>query len=161
MRLLIIPLFLIFEIFASIKLADVIGAWGTLIWLVAALFLGINLLRMQGAMTMMNAAQEMRAGGRPGQAILDGVVKAFAAILLMVPGILSDVIAFILLIPVARRLIFRRLMSRWSVGSNFRTQGFTHRTRGNIYEHDGAVNDSASHSDPDRLPQDKPRKSDD
>lgn len=161
MRLLVVPLFLIFGILASIKLADVIGAWGTLIWLIAALFLGINLLRMQGAMTMMNAAQEMRAGGRPGQAILDGVVKAFAAILLIVPGILSDILAFILLIPLARRLIFRRLVSRWSVGSNFRTQGFSNRAQGNIYEHDGAANDPESRSEPDKLPQDNPRKSDD
>lgn len=161
MRLLVIPLFLILEIFASIQLADVIGAWGTLIWLIAALFLGINLLRMQGAMTMMNAAQEMRAGGRPGQAILDGVIKAFAAILLIVPGILSDTLAFILLIPQARRLLFRQLASRWSGGMNSRAQGFSSRAKGNIYEHEGAANDPVSPLEPGKLPQDQPRKGDD
>lgn len=153
MRLVFIPLFLILEILASIQLADLIGAWGTLVWLVLALLLGINLLRIQGAMTLMNAAQEMRTGGKPGQALLDGFMKAMAAILLIIPGIVSDLAALLILVPQVRRYLFRRMLPK---GSGFRSRGFS-RYQGNIYEHEGAVNDpSESH----KLPGDNPRKGD-
>ena len=153
MRLVFIPLFLILEILASIQLADLIGAWGTLTWLVLALLLGIYLLRIQGAMTLMNAAQEMRTGGRPGQALLDGFMKAMAAILLIIPGIVSDLAALLILVPQVRRYLFRRMLP---TGSGFRSGGFS-RYQGNIYEHEGAANDP---TEPHKLPGDTPRKGD-
>ena len=160
MRLMFVPLFLILEILASIQLADLIGAWGTLVWLVLALLLGINLLRVQGAMTLMNTAQEMRAGGQPGQALLDGLMKAIAAILLIVPGIVSDLVALLILIPQVRHSLFRKLISRWSAQPGFRARGFSAHYRGNIYEHEGSANDPEA-LEPEKLPPDPPRKGDD
>jgi UPF0716 protein FxsA len=160
MRLLFVPLFLILEIVASIKLAGAIGTWATLAWLVIALFLGINLLRIQGAATLFNAAQEMRAGGQPGQALLDGLFKALAAILLIVPGIVSDILALLGLIPQVRRYLFARALSRWSVAASVHSRGFSSRYRGNVYEHDGPANDPEA-LDPDKLPPGSPRKGDD
>jgi UPF0716 protein FxsA len=135
MRLLFVPLFLILEIAMSISLANVVGSWATIAWLLGALLLGLSLLRVQGPATIIRAAQEMRTGGQPGQAILDGVFKAVAAILLIIPGVVSDLVALLCLMPWVRRYFMLRLLSRVATTVQFRAQGFGPRPQGNIYEH--------------------------
>lgn len=142
-----IPMFLLFifpllEIFLIIQVGDEIGALATIAWLVAAVFLGVNILRYQGVSAMRQTLLKMQAdplGARPGQAILDSVVKAMGAVLLIIPGFATDILALICFIPVLRRLLF----NRWVLGlvmdkrvfsaHNPQQTGF----RGRIYEHQG------------------------
>lgn len=137
MRLLIVPLFLIAEIALSISIANEIGALATVVWLIVAVVVGVNLLRHQGPASMMRAAQEARMGGRPEAPLLDGLVNSVAAILLITPGFLSDIIALLLLIKPLRRLAFGRLLARAMAGSSGFAAGFRHTQAGNVYEHQG------------------------
>lgn len=159
MRLLLVPLFLILEIAMSISLANLIGSWATIAWLLGALLLGLSLLRVQGPASIMRAAQEMRTGGQPGQALLDGVFKAVAAVLLIIPGVLSDLAALLCLMPWVRRYFMMRLLSRVATNVQFRAQDFGSRTQGNVYEHQNPPTSQYPSGAGEYLEQD-PRKND-
>jgi UPF0716 protein FxsA len=61
-----------------------------ILWLVAMIVLGINLLRYLGASSMLQAAQNMRSGGAmPAQTLADGLFKAVGAVLLLFPVLLQ------------------------------------------------------------------------
>jgi len=157
MRLLLIPLFLIFEIALSISVANLIGAWPTVIWLILAVVLGINLLRIQGPASMMRATEDMRRGGQPGQALVDGLFNSFAAILLIVPGFLSDLLALLILIVPLRRLLLQRFMARIVTQAQFQ-QGFGRSNpfrHGNVYEHQGDTSPVEKPADAPRIDDDR------
>ena len=181
MPIVFFPVFLVLEILLSIALISELGFVGTLMWLVAALMLGLNLLRVQGPASMMRAAQEMRSGGQPGEALADGLCKSLAAVLLILPGIVSDLLALLLLVKPLRRLLFNRVLGRLMANTQFQARGFgaSHNPfqssdnpfqssdnpfqRGNVYEHQGSGQPPAA-SPGDAIegellpaPEDKPR----
>ena len=154
MPLAFFPIFLLLEIILSIALISELGFVGTLVWLIAALMLGLNLLRVQGPASMMRATQAMRSGGQPGEDLVDGLCKGLAAVLFIVPGIVSDLLALLCLIKPLRRWLFRRILGRLMANGQFQSTGFdaSHNPfqaspnpfqRGNVYEHQGSGRPSA------------------
>lgn len=142
MPIVFFPVFLVLEILLSIALISELGFVGTLVWLIAALMLGLNLLRVQGPASMMRATQTMRTGGQPGEDLVDGLCNGLAAVLLIVPGIVSDLLALLCLIKPLRRLVFKRLAGKLMANVQFQGQGFdsAHNPfqQGNVYEHQGS-----------------------
>jgi UPF0716 protein FxsA len=98
---------------------------------VAGLVLGTGLagawiVRRQGWRTMRRIQADLDAGRMPAAAMFDGVLVFIAGLLLIMPGVLSDVAAMLLLLPITRNLVKRYLLYRFSrqaVGSftSFRT----------------------------------------
>ncbi|REK07433.1 MAG: FxsA family protein [Planctomycetota bacterium] len=93
-----------------------------LLMLVGAGLLGAFLARQQGLRTMQRISNEVSAGRMPGDAMIDGVLVSLAAVLLILPGFLSDVVALLLLFPpsrswlksVARGRIRARIMTSYN-----------------------------------------------
>ncbi len=146
MRLPILPLLLLpfLELWLMIVIGGETGALAVIVWLVAMIFLGINLLRYLGASSMLRAAQNVRSGGElPAQALADGLFKAVGAVLLIIPGFISDALALLCFIPLVRRLMLKRWLAKIAANSqafhSFSAGGFT-RSTGNVYEHQGAAN---------------------
>jgi UPF0716 protein FxsA len=82
-------------------------AMETSVFLVLALLLGAGLLgtllaRQQGLRTMARVAEEVRAGRMPAATMFDALLVGVAAVLLILPGFLSDILAILLLFPVTR-----------------------------------------------------------
>lgn len=75
-------------------------------------FLGAALSRWQGAGVYWRIQSELRLGKLPTTSLLDGFLILIAGLLLITPGILSDLIGISLLIPPVR-LIYRGLAIRW------------------------------------------------
>lgn len=98
------------ELAVLIKTGQLIGLWATLGLVVGAGLLGAAVMSRQ-SMTVLRQTQTAMAEGRPpiGPA-LDGAFLLLAGVLLMIPGLVSDALALLLLIPPLRRLI-----ARWSV----------------------------------------------
>lgn len=90
------------EIWSIIEMGDQIGALATIVLLVAGFFFGLQLMRSQGIRALMQGVKSRKAGGSPLAIIAEAVVKAFAGILLIIPGFVSDVIALIILLPFVR-----------------------------------------------------------
>jgi UPF0716 protein FxsA len=75
-------------------------------------FLGAALSRWQGAGVYWRIQSELRAGKLPTTSLLDGFLILVAGLLLITPGILSDLVGISLLIPPIR-LLYRALAIRW------------------------------------------------
>jgi UPF0716 protein FxsA len=96
--------------------------------LVGAGLLGALLARQQGLRAIERISSEVRAGRMPAEALLDGLLVSLAALLLILPGFLSDVLAILLLFPPSRRWLLsvarRRIRTRIVTAYNGRVDTF-------------------------------------
>lgn len=142
------------EIWSIAQISHYVGGLATFILLVAGVIFGLQLMRAQGLNAVLQRAQQSAPTDSPLAPLADGIVKAFAGILLIIPGFFSDVIALIILLPFVRKGFARRLAKKgqlqgFSAGSfgsafgagsfgmgGFRQSGAS-QDMGNIYEHEG------------------------
>ncbi|HEY9277354.1 MAG TPA: FxsA family protein [Methylotenera sp.] len=97
---LILLAFPIAEIWLLIELADQYG-WLLLLYLVAIGWLGLRLVREEKAKFSMSMMQNIAAGGNPAKAVFGSARNIIAGVLLMLPGVITDIIAVtLLLIPI-------------------------------------------------------------
>jgi UPF0716 protein FxsA len=79
---------------------------------IATGIIGAALARWQGWQALERIRADARAGRVPAGAIIDGVLILIAGILLVTPGILTDLVGFALLIPPLRALM-KRGVAAW------------------------------------------------
>jgi UPF0716 protein FxsA len=100
------------ELVVLVKLGQTIGFWNTVLVLLVMAVLGGLLLHRQGWKALQQAQISITQGQPPVGPMLDGILLAAAGALLLAPGLISDVMAFLLLIPPVRRLVARRLLGQ-------------------------------------------------
>ena len=110
--LLLILLFPIAEIFAFVEIGSLIGGWQTVLWVISAAFVGVWMLRLHGIATIRRVQTAMMNGELPARAMFDGALLFLSAILLIIPGFISDAIAILLLLPPVRWLLLRTVIRR-------------------------------------------------
>jgi UPF0716 protein FxsA len=99
------------EMLLLIKLGDAFGFWTTLGFVIVMGFAGALAARIQGVRTLTAIQSELRAGRVPAEQMIDGLLLFIAGILLMTPGVLSDFVAVLLMIPFSRKL-FKQWLRR-------------------------------------------------
>jgi UPF0716 protein FxsA len=100
MRLIFILTLLAFpiaEIWILINLAHQYG-WWVLLYLVVVAVLGLQLIRDEKLLFTGRMMQNLSQGGNPMKAIFGSARNIIAGILLIIPGVMTDVIAVILLL---------------------------------------------------------------
>lgn len=107
--LLLLP---IVEIALFIKAGQLFGLLPTLGLVLAAALGGGLLLRHQGLAVLNQLRSNVNSGRMPARSVFDAMVIGLAAVLLVLPGFLSDAVAILLLLPPVRSLIYQRLASR-------------------------------------------------
>lgn len=160
MRLPILPLLLLpfLELWLMIVIGGEVGALAVIVWLMATILVGVNLLRYLGASSMLRAAQHMQTGGvMPGETLADGLFKAIGAVLLIIPGFITDTLALLCFIPWVRRWLLKRWMAKvvasgQAFGANpFASASFRHShsryEAGNVYEHQGSAHQETDETD--------------
>ena len=95
------------EIFLMIKIGGHIGALNTLGLIFFTAIVGIYYARIQGIQTLRSGIIDIYRNKAPIQQLITGATIAFAAVLLIVPGFFTDLIGFILLIPISRSILFK------------------------------------------------------
>ena len=85
------------ELFLLISLADAYG-WWLLIYLVVIGFLGLQLIRGEKLLLTAKMMQSLTSGGSPIKTIIGSARNMVAGVLLIIPGIITDIIAVILLL---------------------------------------------------------------
>lgn len=120
------------EVYLLIAVGSRIGALPLVALLILAALSGGALLRRQGAATLQRLQASMTKGEPPAAPLLEGVVAAVGAVLLMVPGFLSDLLALPCLIPPIRRRLVRWIVGRGALrtGSTGVGEGTPPRDRG-------------------------------
>lgn len=149
------------EIWSIIRMSEFVGGWATLVLLVAGFIFGLQLMRSQGINSMLQASQNVQAGESPLAPLAGGIVKAFAGILLIIPGFITDIIALIILLPFVRNAFARYIakkgqfkgfaaggFNKGGFGGAFGQGGFggfgkssanDDYAGGNVYDHDGSA----------------------
>ena len=97
------------EIFFMIKIGSEIGALSTLALIFLTAILGVFFARVQGIQTLKSGLINLYQNKIPIYELISGASIAFAAVLLIIPGFLTDLIGFVLLIPFTRKILFRMI----------------------------------------------------
>jgi UPF0716 protein FxsA len=84
----------------------------TLGFVIVTGLLGAVMLRLQGITAWRNVQRDLREGRMPTDSLLDGLMIVIAAVLLITPGVLTDLVGITLLFPPCRRL-YRHFLGRW------------------------------------------------
>ena len=116
--LLLLP---IIEIALFIKVGQTIGLWPTLALVIGAALLGGLLLRQQGVSVLGQLRNNVNTGSMPARTIADAMMIGVAAVFLVLPGFLSDIVALALLVPAVRGWIYGALARRVRVVSTSST----------------------------------------
>ena len=90
------------EIYLFIKVGSVLGSFNTVLLVIATGFFGAWLARMEGMNTMLKVRQSLDRGIMPGEELLDALIIFIAGIVLITPGLLTDVFGLLLLWPMSR-----------------------------------------------------------
>ncbi len=100
------------ELALLIQVDRIIGFWPTIGLIIITGIVGSHLARREGLSTWRSLNNRLQAGDLPGTELADGVIILVAGALLITPGILTDVLGFLGLIPFTRAYL-RRFVMRW------------------------------------------------
>ena len=101
------------ELYILIKIGSHIGGFNTLLLVLMNTVLGALLARLQGLRTLRQIQLSLSQGQIPAEELIDGVLILFGGILLVIPGVLTDLFALVLLLPVTRTYFKRWLRRRF------------------------------------------------
>ena len=111
--LLAIILIPVLEIYLFIKIGSQIGAFNTVLLIFLTAIIGIYYAKYEGLNTIRSGFLQIVKKEVPAYEIISGAAIAFAAILLIVPGFATDVLGFLLIFPITRKLIFGNLSNKF------------------------------------------------
>ena len=103
----------IVEIYLFIKIGGQIGAFNTISLIFITAIIGVIYARYEGLNTLKSGFSQLIKNETPVFEIMSGATIAFAALLLIIPGFLTDVMGFVLLFPVTRKLLFNKFSKKF------------------------------------------------
>lgn len=101
------------EIYLMIKVGGIIGPFNTIFLIFFTAITGIYFAKMEGLNTLKNGIGQMVKNEIPFYEIISGATLAFAALLLIFPGFLTDFIGFLLIIPITRKIFINIISSKF------------------------------------------------
>ena len=101
------------EIYLMIKVGGAIGALNTVLLIFFTAITGIYFAKIAGLNALRSGFNQLVKNEIPIYEIISGAALAFAALLLIIPGFLTDLIGFLLIIPITRKFFISSLSSRF------------------------------------------------
>ena len=112
--LLLLILFVpLIEIYLFIQIGGQIGAFNTILIILLTAVVGVYFVRLQGLNTLRSGVTQLYNNQIPIYEMMSGAALAFAALLLIIPGFATDLIGFLLILPITRSLIFKYLGKKY------------------------------------------------
>tara|TARA_B100001765_G_C19308380_1_gene251926 strand:- start:4 stop:459 length:456 start_codon:yes stop_codon:yes gene_type:complete len=108
------------EIYLMIKIGSVIGAFNTIFLIFFTAITGIFFARLEGLNAIRSGFKQLVKNEIPIYEIISGAVLAFAALLLIIPGFLTDLIGFLLIIPITRKIFIKIISSKFDKKKNYK-----------------------------------------
>ena len=102
----------IVEIYLFIKVGSQIGAFNTILLIFLTAFFGIIYARYEGFNTLKAGMSQIVKNEIPAYEIISGAALAFAALLLILPGFATDLLGLLIIFPLTRKLIFKKVSSK-------------------------------------------------
>ena len=110
--LLLIILIPIIEIYIFIKIGSQIGAIYTIFLIFFTAIVGVYYAKHEGLNTLKSGFTLISKNETPSYEILSGAIIALAAVLLIIPGFLTDILGFLFIFPLSRKFIFKRFKEK-------------------------------------------------
>ena len=107
--ILLILLIPILEIYLFIKIGSQIGAFNTISLIFITAIVGLYYAKYEGLNTLRSAISQIVKNEVPIYEIISGAALAFAAILMILPGFLTDVIGLLIIFPWTRKILLRNI----------------------------------------------------
>ena len=108
----------VIEIYLFISIGSKIGAFITIILIFLTAIIGVYYAKYEGLKTLKSGFEQLSKSKPVGYEVFSGAGIAFAALLLIIPGFLTDLIGFILIFPFTRKFFFRKISKKIN-GKNF------------------------------------------
>ena len=99
----------IIEIYLFIKIGSQIGAFNTISLIFITAIVGIIYARYEGLNTLKSGISQIIKNELPSYEIISGAAIAFAAFLLIIPGFATDLFGFIIIFPLTRKILLKKL----------------------------------------------------
>ena len=103
----------ILEIYLFIKIGSQIGAFVTISLILSTAVIGVFYARYEGLNTLKSGFSQLIRNELPTYEIISGAAIAFAALLLIIPGFATDLIGFLLIFPLTRKLFFSKISKKF------------------------------------------------
>ena len=121
-RLLLLFVFLpMIELYLLIMLGARIGPMPTIGLIVLTGVIGATLARQQGLSTLAKIQNELKQGRAPTQELVEGAMIVVGGLVLLTPGILTDIFGFAMMVPGFRRSLAKQFKVRMPRGFTTRT----------------------------------------
>ena len=111
--LLFIVLVPIIEIYLFIKIGSQIGAFNTVLLIFITATIGVFYARYEGLNTIKSGFSQLIKNEVPAYELISGAAIACAALLLIIPGFATDILGFLLIFPISRKIIFNKLSKKF------------------------------------------------
>ena len=103
----------IIEIYLFIKIGSQIGALNTILLILLTAFVGVFYARYEGLNTLRSGFSQLVKNEIPAYELISGAVLAFAAFLLILPGFATDILGFLFIFPLSRKIILERFLKKF------------------------------------------------
>ncbi len=101
------------EIYLFIKIGAQIGAFNTISLIFITAIIGVFYARYEGLNTLKSGFSQLIKNEAPIYEIISGAAIAFAALLLIIPGFATDLLGFLLIFPLTRKLFFGKIIAKF------------------------------------------------
>ena len=111
----------VIELYLLIKLGATVGPFNTLLLVILTGAAGAYLAKLQGLEAMFRVKTRLQQGETPAEEMLDALIIFIAGIVLLTPGLLTDISGLLLLLPATRRTFkiwLRQKFDQWIQSSN-------------------------------------------
>ena len=98
----------IIEIYLFIKIGSQIGAFYTISLIFITAIVGVFYARYEGLNTIKSGISQIIKNEVPAYEIISGAAIAFAALMLIMPGFVTDTIGFLLIFPITRKIVLKK-----------------------------------------------------
>ena len=106
------------EIYLLIKVGGIIGAFNTIFLIFFTAIMGVYFARLEGLNAVRSGFSQLVKNELPIYEIISGAALAFAALLLIIPGFLTDLVGFLLIVPITRKFFIRSISSKFNRKKN-------------------------------------------
>ena len=103
----------VIEIYLFIKIGSEIGAFTTIFLIFATAVIGVYYAKYEGINTLRSGFQQISKQETPAYEVISGAAIAFAALLLIIPGFATDILGFLLIFPITRKLFFSKISKKF------------------------------------------------
>lgn len=104
--LLLVP---VLELWLLVQLGGLVGFWPTVLFVIGSAVAGVAVARREGLRVLRSYQQTIALGRVPEEGLLSALLVLVGGLLLIFPGVLTDVAGILLFVPPTRRSIAERI----------------------------------------------------